>query len=404
MKKKRTESKKRVIYCGGQGFPFGSATVQRQIQMSKALQDANFEVFVLINRGTYTRDIIRREGIRVFGTHENIKYFHTSFCAYKPKNYFIRNFLKVFGTLSEFFFIGSLTVFKKGSVLLFRAHDLNSAKFYARWGRLFNLKIIYDYVEYYDSLRKRDQKSIEVLKKNSFDRNIFMYCDKFIVISEFLKEHVKRYKKEFLKIPPIIDFDQFVGIEKKDSDRPYFLYCGSIVYLDVIRFIIDSFTTSGLNRNGFYLKLVLSGSLEEIENLVEKIEFEDLSESIEVLNKLKYEQLISYYAGASALLIPLSESLQDKARFPFKICEYLASRRPIITSGVGVINEYFTADRDAFICPTNDQRALAEKFKLVAVNKDLADEIGLKGYYLGRKHFHYENYVQDLRSFFLDKA
>ena len=53
------------------------------------------------------------------------------------------------------------------------------------------------------------------------------------------------------------------------------------------------------------------------------------------------------YKNATAHLIPLSNSIQDTARFPNKISEYLASAKPIITTDVGEIKHYFK-DMDNF--------------------------------------------------------
>lgn len=393
-------NKQRVIYCGGHGFPFGSATVQRQIQMSKTLQLSDFEVIVLMNRGTYAKEIVRREGIRAFGSYERIKYYHTSFCSFKPKGFISRNFLKIFGRFSEVFFIGYFSLFKNTDVLLYRAHNLSSAKFYSKMGRFFKMKRIYDYVEFYDSLRKRDQRSVEVEQRDSFDQNIHKYADKFIVISKYLENHIKNYDKPFIRIPPIIDFGQFKNTCPFKADKPYFLYCGSIVYLDIIRFITRSFMNSGVKDLGFGLKLVISGSKDEIDGLIESIESEKCSDSIEVLNKLEYSRLISYYAGAYALLIPLSESLQDQARFPFKICEYVASKRPILTSSVGVINDYFSDGVNAFVVPPDDAELFSDKLKLVAESNLIADKVGMTGYELGYHHFHFEKYGGEMKSFF----
>jgi glycosyltransferase involved in cell wall biosynthesis len=96
------------------------------------------------------------------------------------------------------------------------------------------------------------------------------------------------------------------------------------------------------------------------------------------------------------LLLPLRNTIQDKARFPFKISEYLASGRPIITSDVGVISEYFIDNENALICIPDDIDSFVEKLNYVIFNSYAANEIGNKGYLLGKNYFNKDCYNSDL--------
>ena len=118
--------------------------------------------------------------------------------------------------------------------------------------------------------------------------------------------------------------------------------------------------------------------------------------TIKILSDLSYEDLIGYYKNAKALLIPLQDNLQDKARFPFKIGEYTAAGRPIITSDSGAIVEYFEDGKNALLAKTGDINDFSAKLNFILENPDKAEQIGLNGHALGQQRFNYKSYTSTL--------
>jgi glycosyltransferase involved in cell wall biosynthesis len=125
--------------------------------------------------------------------------------------------------------------------------------------------------------------------------------------------------------------------------------------------------------------------------------------TIKILSNLSYEVLISYYKNAKALLIPLQDNLQDKARFPFKISEYTAAARPIITSDSGAVIDYFQDGINALLAKTGDVNDFAEKLKFVLNNPQEAEKIATKSHELGQKLFNYKSYSTSLQEFATQK-
>ena len=403
MKRKEREKRFTVIYVGSNEFPFGSATVQRQVQLSKSLLSAGFDVVVINRRGGHSKSIVRKEKIKVHGIYQQIEYFYSSLCSYKPKSFFLRNLFKLTGYPGELFLIVYFRVFKSARILFVRAHKLHNLKYYYYVSRALHMELIYDYVEFYSSLRKRDKNSLDDFA-DGFDYQFIKYVDKLIVISDFLLNHSSKIDPEIriLKIPPVIDFDFFDSIEIQDFKFDYFVFCGNAAYHDIINFVILAFQKSKAIDNNFKLRIILHGNDREIENCKLDVHNKGLKDFIIINSKLPYSDLVRHYKEAKALFIPLTKSVQDMARFPFKICEYLASKRPIITSDVGEIVIYFENGKNALIADSEIIDSFVAQIDYVIDNPEKIKKIGEEGYLMGRKVFDYKSYSHDLKKLIVE--
>ena len=392
-----------VIFLGSSGFPFGSATIQRQIQLAKSLIEAGFGVIVLNKRGAHSKFITGREKITTHNYFQGIEYLYSSIITFRPKSFVTRNTFKFIGIFLQFFAILYFRLFKNAKYIFNNSVNLKDLKYHYFLSQIFGMELIYDYVELVSTLGKRGKNNFESVN-SSFDIEFVKYTDKLIVISSFIEEYINKVdpNKPKVKIPPIIDFSFSDGIEPEMDIDAFFLFCASIAYEDVIRFIIEVFIGSRAIEKGFQLKLVINGSEEELKILNDFILQKKANQNIKVLSKLTYTDLIYQYKTARALLIPISNNLQDQARFPFKICEYTASKRPIITSDSGAITEFFENEFTAFIAKTEDSADFIQKLNLVISEPRLADRVGLNGYSLGKNYFNYNKYNEILKNLLHD--
>lgn len=387
---------KTVLYIGPKGFPFGSAEVQRQLQISKAILSDDVRVLVINNKGIHTKKIIQKENIKSSGTFEGIDYLYTSGTPLYPPNFFIRNFLKVIGWLNELVTILSHTFSGDLACIIICTSRLRRLKYLWVLTRITKTRLVYDYVEYFSSLEDRSLK--DPLNKKTFDTIFFKYTDSLIIISSYLEQHLNSLKanRPYVVIPPIIDFEKFDKIKNKPDEPDYFLYCGSAQYADVIQFIIEAYRKSHGESSGVALILVVSGPTEIITKF--KL-FTKSDKTIKILSGLPYEDLIGYYKNARALLIPLQDNLQDKARFPFKISEYTAAGRPIITSDSGAVVDYFKEGESALLAKTSDLKDFSTKLNYVIDHPEKAEQIAKNSHALGERYFNYKSYSPILTDF-----
>lgn len=381
------------MYLGSNGFPYGMAAIQRQLQVARAIQNNTTDVIVVNHKGPHTAHIAASENIGVKGSFEGIRYLYTSGTPRYPNNYFVRNFLKIIGRLGEVFILFYYRLFKNLSCTIVNTTSLTKLKYYYFITKMAGTTLIYDYVEYMSSLSDRTRKAAGDGK--TFDTEFHNYADALLIISKFLEEHVQKIAPgiPYLVVPPIIDFGKFNRNTSKPPETNYFLFCGSTHYRDVIDFILTAYRKANVRNQDIPLILVINGSADYIANLRNSCASD---ERISVRTALPYEVLIGYYKHAKALLIPLQDNLQDKARFPFKICEYTAAARPIVTSDYGALSGYFQDGVNALLARAGDVDDFAAKLDFIANNPEQAEQLARQGHEVGLRNFNYNAYSADL--------
>ena len=372
---------------GSCAFPFGSAGTARMTQIALLFKKQNFEIKV-INRFSSHSKNIADSNISVSGVYKSIPYTCCSLINYRPHNFLKRNFFKAVGAFVELTLITYYIFFKKIKFALVYTTKLKSLKYYSKLLRAFDVKIIYDYNEYVDSLANRNESNITLINGN-FDHNFHNYIDACIIISPFLEKQFTEIqnKKPYCMLPPGLDFNS--QIKDFETNQNFFLYCGGVAYFNTIIFMIDAY--SKLSSFSFKLKIITFGSHEKIHQLKEHIIKLGLDSHIEVFSKLDYELLLSYYKSAKALLLPLTNNLQDCARFPFKLCEYTSSKTLIISSKTQLMETYFNDHESALLAGVNDSADFTKKLEFVINNPELSKKIGLRGYAVGQKYFDLNN-------------
>ena len=141
--------------------------------------------------------------------------------------------------------------------------------------------------------------------------------------------------------------------------------------------------------------LIINGDEDELNQLDNEINSKGLKDDIIVKSKLKYNELLSYYKNSVALLLPLYNTVQDKARFPFKLCEYTSVGKPIITNNIGVVNEIFTHFENAVISPAENIEKYTYFLNYIYNHKEEAEIIGRNGYDVYEQYFSSKNYRLD---------
>jgi glycosyltransferase involved in cell wall biosynthesis len=216
---------------------------------------------------------------------------------------------------------------------------------------------------------------------------------RFITISSALEDMVVSNSKaaRVASIPPVFRFELMKSIPSMGRERPYFVYCASSVYEDVIWFVIESYNSMESSEADLFL--VINGPLSARIEAACKANLR-----ITLCSNLGYGQLLSMYKGALALLIPLRNTPQDIARYPQKITEYLASGRPIISTRFGEVGRHFVHQETALLAQDYDVAQFAALMDTALACPALLAKVGERGYALGLKLFDFKAQSQNLRS------
>lgn len=389
---------KKVLYVGFNGFPKGFAQVERQRLISKGLLLCGHEVTVLNRYGVHKPESnIPKDGIS-----EGIIYSYASGSSTRESSYVQRNLYKIKGLLNEITFI--IHFFKNkpkqdNGALLITTNKFYNIVIYTLLARLAGVTSILDNVEHFSSI-KRKKSFLKKVNDNLYDKFGHKLVTKVIGISDFLVNIAIKDKPDLsvLKIPAIVDFSIFQKADLKEGE-PYFLYCGTLSYKEVIFFILEAFEKLTTNP-GYYLYLVCSnGSKSDMETVQSRIKASSKSSYIRFFTGLPYKELVDLYVNSKALLIPLRNVNQDVARFPHKIGEYCASSSVIISTNVGEVKSYFADQVNALLCNEYDSNEFSGKMQFVIDNPLASEEIGKKGYRLGSENFDYIKLTRKISNF-----
>ena len=369
-----------IIVLGINGFPNAfSAKVNRYRSITKMLASSGHNITVL-NRNIGKTDVstIEYDGYKV--NVENSLSINIPF-------YTVYKYFKKITLLFEFVKVFKLCVGngKRQEERVFMVYTPSLFLFlnYILWAKLFNAKVIYDYVEKRSDFEEGKKNKINRKGDIILENKALKYADGIIVISEYLKNEIKNNFSgvPYLKLPAVCDFKRIRKIEKRETNKQYLLYCGSSAYMDVVYFIINAYKKANISSM-LGLMLIVDIPQQE-ERLINKL----LNENINILSGLSYEELISYYKGAAALLIPMRDTIRDIARFPHKISEYVASESLIISTNYGEVKYYFKNKESALIAETYDENKYAEILRQMSEGAYDADGIIKSAYLTGINSF-----------------
>ena len=370
-----------IIYLGFNYFPFGFAPGERQRLISKSLIQQGYRVIVVARKGSLKKESIH---LPYKGKIEGIDYMYTSGTAYRPKSFIKRNLLKIYGTIGEFFLMLSLqSTFGIDFAILY-SRNLTLLRYYHFMSRIIGFKIVTDYTE-----RASAWAGVNG-NYSTFEQKSPLYTNASFCISNFLEQSVREINPHLpiLKVPVICDVEKIKNLPAHPDSKPYFLFCGTLFYQEIIEFIVESFLQC--NNKKTYLYFVVNGGDKQKDIFKTYIDQCPKKDMIRIFTDVEYNVLIGLYKSAIALLIPLRSTTQDIARFPHKIGEYTASGRPVITTKVGEIPLFFKDMENALIADEFTPQAFKEKMDFVIENRAKADIIGLNGLKVAELYFDYK--------------
>ena len=285
---------------------------------------------------------------------------------------------------------------KGEKVIILEAPDYHIYLLYIILARIFKYKIIVISHEWSTTVT-----SVHWLRKPSvtlYSSTFGYFADGILPISEFIIKKISHFKKPYLKIPVIAEYNQIVRY-KPCENKKYFLYCVSAAYKRVIFQIINAFVKFNTEERDVNLVLVLSGTTGEISIIQAYINQFESGGNIIIKNKVSYTTLLALYSNALALIVPLDPNCkQDEARFSQKIAEYLSSGTPVISNNVGEIKYYFKDKENIVLCDYS-VRGFVEAFRWVYNYPKEAKEIGINGFNTGKKYFEYHKISKELHDF-----
>lgn len=389
--------KLRVIHLGIAGFPHQEtlAPIQKSRLIYKGLVEAGAEVLYINTLPQATPDDYADPSVR--GQVDGIDYIYTCDTPYRSTSFLKRNLAKLRGMIGEAGLLVSLARQRNLDVAVLYTSHFSVLLYYRAWSKLLGFPLVMNYVEYRSAFTTNSTS-----RKISWyltDRYAPRLVDGMLPISEFLIAHMKQQGSTtpYLKVPTLCDFSRYASFDSTDDAPRYLLYCGSAAYFAVANFIIASF--EHLNAPNVFLYLIINGWPQQQAKVNDRIRQSTKRDLIKTFSGVSNEDYARLLFQAEGLLIPLRPTVQDTARFPNKVGEYVASGNPMITTQVGEIACYFEDQVSAFVAQDYNEEIFAQKMQYVVDHPERAKEVGSKGREVGYQEFDYRTVGEKLLSF-----
>ena len=391
MKDKYYMKRKTILFINSEGLPFGfSASANKIRYIGEIFAQSQIDVYCLNKR--------KVESDRKTGCHKGIRFAFFN-KKMKPEN-LLQSLKHIFyAYVKEFFFVKRKSKSFQNKYILIQYDWFPIFLYYWLLSKVFKLKIIVNIMEWHMAVPSRNV--LVKVNKYLFDTLSFKMASGAIPISKFIERKIYAINKSLpsFVLPAITDFNEIKTIDVGAcSTEKYLLYCGNLGYIDVINFIFEAF--SKIENINIKLLLVVNGKKNQFEELDKLIEKWKIESDVIIKTNLSFQSLIIAYKNAIGLLIPLRNTDQDLARFPHKISEYTATKRPIITMSFGVINDYFDKT-SAYICSEYSTLEYAKIIDSLIDNPLDAIKIGIKGHEVGKKFLNTKSYNKTLAEFLL---
>lgn len=393
-----------VIFIGEPGFPVGFGSIQRITLIAQGLIHNGCRATVLSYKGVHGPE----QDFPPNGQANGVPYRYTSGTIHRTSGFFERNRLKFSGKIRELMYLKQQKKAGNLEACIVSTMKIHVLWIYRIWLKLIRVPLILDYVELNSAIASRTGRWKRI-NDYLFDRFAVRLSDAVTPISELLIKQARTQagNKPIHKLPILCNFEKFDPAKGGRVDgETRFVYCGAASYMPLIRFVLDAFQALDLSQKGkkVYLDFILGGTEQEHRTVQEAITQHKYKDSIRVFQNVPHAQIPDYYAMASALLIPLRPTLQDAARFPHKLGEYLASGRPVITTSFGEIKHYDFLDKQTVLIAADYDAALfAEKMQYILDFPEKGRLIGEQGRAMGLKNFDYKSLAAGLKSFILAK-
>jgi glycosyltransferase involved in cell wall biosynthesis len=226
-------------------------------------------------------------------------------------------------------------------------------------------------------------------KVSSLTKYMFRLSGGVVVLTSFIKERLKTInvaEKKILVAPDGVDIKAFErpreklnisGIEEGDF---VYGYIGTLKTMGQEKGVADCLKAlKELSKH--YKLLIVGGEPADIEHYRKMSEYLEVASQVVFVGKVPHADIPAYTQMCDVLVAPFPES-EHYSFFmsPLKIFEYMASKRPIISTTLPSIREVLTDGLNAVLISPSDPSALARAITIFHDKPVFAQSISEKAY------------------------
>lgn len=201
-----------------------------------------------------------------------------------------------------------------------------------------------------------------------------------------------------VEINPGVDTDQFTpGTEAPDG--PQFLFVGRFVPAKNLTTLIDAFAT--VREHCPEAKLTLVGDGPLWDDVVKRIQTNDLENAVSLPGYVPNEDLPKYYRRASAFALSSSHE-----SFGIVLLEAMSAGLPVVAPWIDAIPHIVDDGENGLLVEPESASALADAMERLATSPDLCEEMGASGRRKATREFEWDRRGTELKALYdqlLDK-
>lgn len=328
-------------------------TDQRIYKVCNTLHTKGYEI-LLIGRKLHNSEKI----IRPYKTYRLKLLFNNGFLFYAEYNF--RLFIKLF--------------FTKKDILL--ANDLDTLLPNFLISKIFKKKLVYDSHELFTEVPE--------LINRPFVQNFWLKIEKYIfpklknvytVNQEIATIYSSKYNVPVFVIrniaPELINKKVDVHFSKRIKGQ------SKLIILQGTGINIDRGAEEAVEMMQYLpnYKLYIIGSGDSFKVLYKKVALLNLTNTVFILNKMPYQELMEYTKIADlGLSLDKNTNLNYTLSLPNKIFDYIQAETPILASNTKLITQLIIDEKIGWIIDSHNPRVLAKTVEKILMNKSDYDE------------------------------
>jgi glycosyltransferase involved in cell wall biosynthesis len=396
----RNNKEQEYILFTSTNFPEGGASASYLNLFCKGLVVKAPVVKVFMAKGYAFRNNSKKI-FRKNITPEGVAYTYMGLTN-RPKNGFLKladDFLSICFLL----FVLPSIVWKrrKTTILVYHLGLLHSLLIYST-AFFCKTRIITIVPEYFNKL-----DFISLVSKFNWFSFIFTFdhlnplSDRLIVFSNFLKDiYLKRgFSEERIYVQP--NLTDFKFWDTPPVKEKYILgYSGTPGKKDGL---IDLFQAIKLLKDEIPVSLVVVGDttfgnsfIPDLEIICVQLGIRDL---VHFTGLVESNEVKDYLSQCKILAITRPRTVQTQAGFPTKLGEYMALKKPVLATGFGEVEAFFTDGKDLVIAKCDNPESIAEKIKWMLNNEDSINTMAANGCKTAFELLEYNSSMEKISSY-----
>lgn len=273
-------------------------------------------------------------------------------------------------------------------------------------GKMVKKPVFIDFTDFYSDIAKTDSNALTVWFFRKIEGFVLKNAKGIFVVSEIMKQRLQLLGINEDKIEIVedgVDKNMFKSdIDKKmarnklklSEDDPMVIYHGDIKQPDGVDILYKAFQKV-LEKIPKTKLLILGGGGDYFNNVIKKLGKElEINNSIIYAGWVDHSKVPLYLAASDIGAMPMRATLNHECYLSFKLFEYWASGKPVVTTRLKAISQIVKDGQNGIITEPENINELAQNLIYLIKNPKEAERMGKSGRKLVEEKFDWDRLME----------